>query len=55
MTSAHTWRKSSFSGGEGGQCVEVRQDLGAVRDTKNRDSELPIPRAAMEALLRSLR
>jgi hypothetical protein len=28
------WRKSSFSGG-GGNCVEVRQDLTAVRDSKN--------------------
>ncbi|WP_075977026.1 DUF397 domain-containing protein [Actinokineospora bangkokensis] len=27
------WRKSSFS--EGGDCVEVRQDLAAVRDSKN--------------------
>jgi hypothetical protein len=29
-----TWRKSSFSG-TGGDCVEVRQDLAAIRDTKN--------------------
>jgi hypothetical protein len=28
------WRKSSFSG-SGGNCVEVRQDLAAVRDSKN--------------------
>lgn len=28
------WRKSSFSG-SGGDCVEVRQDLAAVRDSKN--------------------
>ena len=28
------WRKSSFSG-DGGNCVEVRQDLAAVRDSKN--------------------
>lgn len=28
------WRKSSFSG-SGGNCVEVRQDLGAIRDSKN--------------------
>lgn len=28
------WRKSSFSGG-GGNCVEVRQDLAAIRDSKN--------------------
>jgi hypothetical protein len=28
------WRKSSFSG-SGGNCVEVRQDLAAIRDSKN--------------------
>lgn len=30
------WRKSSYSGGEGGACVEVGQTHGAilVRDTK---------------------
>jgi hypothetical protein len=28
------WRKSSFSG-DSGDCVEVRQDLAAVRDSKN--------------------
>jgi hypothetical protein len=28
------WRKSSFSGNSG-DCVEVRQDLAAVRDSKN--------------------
>jgi hypothetical protein len=28
------WRKSSFSG-SGGNCVQVRQDLAALRDSKN--------------------
>lgn len=28
------WRKSSFSG-SGGDCVQVRQDLAAIRDSKN--------------------
>jgi len=28
------WRKSSASGGEGGQCVELHGE-GAVRDSKN--------------------
>lgn len=32
---AARWRKSSHSGGEGGQCVEVTGTLGAVRDSKN--------------------
>lgn len=32
------WRKSSYSGGQGGDCVEVRQSSRAVlvRDTKAR-------------------
>ena len=28
------WRKSSFSGNSG-DCVQVRQDLAALRDSKN--------------------
>ena len=28
------WRKSSYSGGEGGNCVELRSTLDAVRDSK---------------------
>ncbi|HEY5394498.1 MAG TPA: DUF397 domain-containing protein [Trebonia sp.] len=37
--SAVTWRKSSFSGGNGGQCVEAGSLPGVVmvRDTMNRD------------------
>ena len=33
------WRKASYSSGNGGDCVEIGQDTGAVavRDTKNRD------------------
>ncbi|MFI7674658.1 DUF397 domain-containing protein [Actinophytocola sp. NPDC049390] len=30
-----TWRKSSFSGSNGGDCVEVANTLKAVRDSKN--------------------
>jgi hypothetical protein len=29
-----TWRRSSYSG-QDGLCVEVRRDLGALRDSKN--------------------
>jgi hypothetical protein len=29
-----SWRKSSFSG-DSGNCVEIRQDLAAIRDSKN--------------------
>lgn len=31
------WRKSSYSGGNGGDCVEVAHTVGAVRDSKNPD------------------
>ncbi|MCP3818504.1 DUF397 domain-containing protein [Streptomyces sp. A3M-1-3] len=36
--SAATWRKSSYSNSDGGQCVEVSDDFAAaipVRDSKN--------------------
>jgi hypothetical protein len=38
-TSALSWRKSSFSGNNGGDCVEAGSLPGAVlvRDTANRD------------------
>lgn len=29
------WRKSSHSGGNGGQCVELKNTLDGVRDSKN--------------------
>lgn len=35
MAAYTTWRKSSFSGSNGGSCVEVANSLGAVRDSKN--------------------
>ena len=38
MTGNTTWRTSSYSGGSGGNCVEVRDETGRVlvRDTKDR-------------------
>ncbi len=37
MTSDNRWRKSSYSGGEGGNCVEVGQaDRVMIRDTQDR-------------------
>jgi hypothetical protein len=39
------WRKSSYSGGNGGTCVEVARNLPnvvAVRDSKNPDGPAPI-------------
>ncbi|GAA3372357.1 hypothetical protein GCM10020367_26960 [Streptomyces sannanensis] len=37
MPAATAWRKSSYSGGEGNECVEVArvEDMVAVRDSMN--------------------
>ena len=51
-----TWRKSSYSGNSGGDCVEVRAGLDAVRDSKNVDGPvLEIRPAALRAFLTALR
>jgi hypothetical protein len=50
--SAHMWRKSSYSGNNGGNCVEVAAAPGAVqfRDSKNPDGpRLAFGRKAWEA------
>ena len=49
-----TWRKSSRSG-SGGNCVEVRGDLQAVRDSKSPAAIIPISRAAMRNLITHVR
>jgi hypothetical protein len=39
------WRKSSYSGNNGGDCVEVADNLGdavAIRDSKDRDGPVLI-------------
>lgn len=44
-----TWRKSTYSGSGGSECVEVGGAAGSVlvRDTKNRDgATLDVPAAA---------
>lgn len=43
-----TWRKSSYSGSQGDNCVEVRPtiDAVAVRDTKNRAAGMLVVTAA---------
>ncbi|MCX4531906.1 DUF397 domain-containing protein [Streptomyces sp. NBC_00841] len=44
-----TWRKSSYSNGDGGNCVEVADgapDLAPVRDSKITDGPVLVFRAA---------
>jgi hypothetical protein len=48
------WRRSSFSGA-GGDCVEVRQDLAALRDSKAPGAVLPVSPAALAELLTAAR
>jgi hypothetical protein len=49
------WRKSSYSGGNGGQCVEVARNLPAgvaVRDSKDPDGpRIVVTRAAWAAFV----
>ncbi len=51
------WRKSSFSGANGGACVEVaRAEHIMIRDTTDRDGvTLTIPAGAWQAFTTSLR
>jgi hypothetical protein len=48
------WRKSRNSGTDG-NCVEVRGDLAALRDSKAPRVVMPVGRAAMSRLVDSLR
>jgi hypothetical protein len=55
---AVTWRKSSYSGNSGGQCVEVgaADHLIAVRDSKDPDgARLAFGREAWEAFAARLK
>lgn len=47
------WRKSSYSGGENDDCVELAGTLDAIRDSKNPAG--PVLRADAGALLKSVR
>jgi hypothetical protein len=57
--SGAVWRKSSYSGSSGGQCVEVARNLPgivAVRDSKNpHGGALAVTPAAWQALLAGIR
>jgi hypothetical protein len=51
------WRKSTYSTGDGGACVEVASDdMVMVRDTTNRDGgTLAVSAAAWERFLGTIR
>ncbi|WP_411143290.1 DUF397 domain-containing protein [Streptomyces sp. x-80] len=57
--SAATWRKSSYSNGSGGNCIEVADDLPGlvpVRDSKNPDGPvLVIPAPAWNSFVTAVR
>jgi|tagenome__1003787_1003787.scaffolds.fasta_scaffold18005500_2 uncharacterized protein DUF397 len=56
--SAATWRKSSHSNGQGGNCVEVAPGFAAVpvRDSKDPSlGNLTVSRASWSTLLTTLR
>ncbi|WP_460404557.1 DUF397 domain-containing protein [Actinophytocola sediminis] len=44
------WRRSSRSGPTG-NCVELRDDLTALRDSKRPETRLPVDRAALTRLV----
>lgn len=52
-----TWHKSSYSGGNGGDCVEVSEGpVTGIRDTQNRElGHLTMPAHEWSALVCALR
>ena len=58
METAGNWRTASYSGANGGECVEVASAESAVivRDTKNRDGDtVSVPASAWRAFLSAVR
>jgi hypothetical protein len=58
METVSSWRKSSYSGANGGECVEVGATASAVlvRDTTNRTGEvLSLPADAWRVFLASIK
>lgn len=56
--SSRAWRKSTYSGGTGGNCVEVggTADRVLVRDTKNRETlTLSVSPGAWKTFTRTLK
>jgi hypothetical protein len=48
-----SWRKSSFSGSNGGSCVEVAGSLRSLRDSKNPSG--PVLTGRVDLLIRKLK
>ncbi|MDX2291030.1 MULTISPECIES: DUF397 domain-containing protein [Streptomyces] len=48
-TESLAWFKSSYSGGEGGQCVEVAAGAGAVHVRDSKDVARPALRVSRDA------
>jgi hypothetical protein len=58
VETAGNWRTSSYSGANGGECVEVATTPSAVtvRDTKDRGSRtLSVPASAWQAFVSALK
>ena len=58
METAGNWRKSSYSGADGGECVEVASTTGTVtvRDTQDRNGYwLGVPASAWRAFVVTVR
>jgi hypothetical protein len=58
METAGNWRTASYSGANGGECVEVASaaDAVMVRDTKNRDGGmLCVPASTWRAFIATMK
>ena len=58
METAGNWRTASYSGANGGECVEVASaaDAVIVRDTKNRSGgTLSVPASAWRAFIAAMK
>jgi hypothetical protein len=58
VETAGNWRTASYSGANGGECVEVASaaDAVIVRDTKNRNGEtLSVPASAWRAFIAAMK
>ena len=58
METAGNWRTASYSGANGGECIEVASaaDTVMVRDTKNRDGGiLSVPASTWRAFIATMK